>query len=608
MKKFTNFLRLLVLLSLGNSATLLHAQPANNDCEGAIGMTMNSNGSCAATSAVVTTGATTSAPTVISGTFCTNVSVNDDVWYTFTTNSNQTGVIITVSNIIATSGTASSIGGAVYSGTCGGLTQLICLASGISNTWGFSGLTGNTTYFLRTWAGGSSNSATYTLCVQEGPVPPNCATGQSPASGSVATLFCSPPLSFPSSVIFNWTPPASGPMPTSYRFYIGTNTPLFVTSVGGTGGSISGLLPNTTYNWYVVPGNGSDAVGCNVPITFTTGPEPNCVDNNSCATATIVGTAGNGGSVTSTTTEASISQPGETCATRTGNADDDVWFRFTTDATGGDVTVALTGAAAALNAVIQVYSGSCGALTNIGCADASATGGSNETVILTALAASTTYSVRVYGFGAFNSATPTSGAFTLSTSGSGVAGALPISLSSFTAQADGAHNVVRWTTAQEHNSAYMLIERGSDQGRFTAISTSITAQGDKSTSTHYAWTDMRPLAGNNYYRLRSVDRDGQETISEVVLVQRKSEQFGITSVYPSPTTDNVTVQFNSTKEEKVTIRLMDMTGRLVMQQVNEAVKDINELPFTLNGLQAGVYSVTVSNSAGVSTPVRFVKQ
>ena len=52
---------------------------------------------------------------------------------------------------------------------------------------------------------------------------------------------------------------------------------------------------------------------------------------------------------------------------------------------------------------------------------------------------------------------------------------------------------------------------------------------------------------------------------------------------------------------------MDITGRIVIQQVTEAVKDINELPVTLTNLQAGVYTVTVSNSTGASTPVRFVK-
>ncbi len=604
MKKFTKNFYLLAFLVITTSATALLAQPVNNDCTGAINMTMNPNGSCAATTNVVTTNATLSTPTILNATFCAPTSGNDDVWYKFSTGPIQTGTILTVTNIVATVGTATTIGYAVYTGTCMGLTQITCVASGVATTSIITGLAANTNYFLRTWTGLANNSATFTLCLQVPRPAPNCATNQMPVTGSAVTLQCGPS---PSSTPIIWNAPTTGSIPIGYRIFLGTGTPAYVGITVDTSISIINLLPNTTYNWYVVPTTGNDATGCNVVSTFTTGPEPACVVNNTCATATVVGTVGNAGFVNSTTVGATISQVGELCAGTTGGADDDVWFRFTTDGDGGNVTIVLTDVPITFDPIIQVYSGVCGTLTNIGCADGGDVG-VDETLTLTGLAPSTVYRIRVYGWGAFNSVTPTNGAFTLSTSGSGVAGALPISLSSFTAQADGAHHVVRWITAQEHNSAYMLIERSNDQSRFTAISTSIAAQGDKTTSTHYTWTDMRPLAGNNYYRLRSVDRDGQETVSEVVLVQRKSEQFGITSVYPSPTTDNVTVQFNSTKAEKVTIRLMDMTGGLVMQQVVEAGKELNELPIMLNGLQAGVYSVTVSNSMGVSAPVRFVKQ
>ena len=611
MKNFTNLLRLLAYVIIGTSATALQAQPANDDCAGAIGTTMNPNGSCAATFAVVTTAATPSstsamAPVIVSGAFCANASGNDDVWYTFTTSATQTGAILTVSNIMAVTGTVANIGYAVYSGPCTGLTQLSCVASGVTTTSTFSGLAGSTTYFLRTWTGGSANTGTYTLCLQEGPaVPPNCATALTPASGTV-TLLCPGGTTTPSSLIFSWTAPGSGPAPTSYRFFLGTGTPVFLGAVAGTSASVANLLPSTTYNWYVVPSNGSDAVGCNVPVTFSTDVEPPCVVNNSCATATMIGTTGNGGTVSSTTTGATVSRLAEACGGFTGTADDDVWFSFTTDGDGGDVTLALTGAATALDAVIQVYSGACGALTNIGCADAGASGGLNETASLTGLAANTTYYARVYGFGAFSTTTPTSGAFTLTTSGTGVAGALPLELKSFTGQVQASTNVLSWETLSEKNVQFHLVERSVDGARWSEVGRK-SGQGDSHVAVKYTLEDRAPLA-KAYYRLRSVDFDGKENLSSSIVLTRKGDQFGITSVYPSPTNGNVTVQFNATAEETVTVRVMDMTGRLVMQQVTEAVKDINNLPLTLQGLQAGVYTVTVSNSAGISAPVRFVKQ
>lgn len=441
--------------------------------------------------------------------------------------------------------------------------------------------------------------------------PPNCATGLAPASGT-ATLLCPSATNTPSSVIFTWTAPASGPTPTGYKFYSAATptAPVLLGTVTGTSVSVSNLLPSTGYNWYVVPTlSGVDAVGCAVPLTYMTDVEPPCVANNSCATATIIGTTGNAGTANSTTTGASISRAGEVCETLTGNADDDVWFRFTTDGDGGNVAIAITGAATVLDPVVQVYSGTCGALVNIGCADATDAGASpanNETASVTGLAANTTYYVRVYGYGVYNATTPTSGAFTITTSGTGVAGApIPIELKSFTGKVQSSANTLSWETVTEINVKSHILERSVDGKGWSEVG-SLAGKRNSQALVQYTLEDRKPLI-KAYYRLRSVDFDGKESLSNVIALTRKGKDFGISNVYPSPTTSDVIVQFNATSEEKITVRVMDITGRIVIQQVTEAVKDINELPVTLTNLQAGVYTVTVSNSTGASTPVRFVK-
>ena len=190
--------------------------------------------------------------------------------------------------------------------------------------------------------------------------------------------------------------------------------------------------------------------------------------------------------------------------------------------------------------------------------------------------------------------------------GGTAAAALPLELKSFTGQVQSTTNMLSWETLTEKNVQSHIVERSVDGARWSEVGRK-AGQVDSQVSVKYTLEDRAPLA-KAYYRLRSVDFDGKESLSSTIVLTRKGDQFGITSVYPSPTNGNVTVQFNATAEETVTVRVMDMTGRLVMQQVTEAVKDINELPLTLTGLQAGVYTVTVANSTGVSAPVRFVKQ
>ena len=188
----------------------------------------------------------------------------------------------------------------------------------------------------------------------------------------------------------------------------------------------------------------------------------------------------------------------------------------------------------------------------------------------------------------------------------GTAAALPLELKSFTGRIEGSMNKLAWETLTEKNVQFHSVERSVDGLQWSEVGRT-PSQGDAQVLQVYTLEDRAPLA-KAYYRLRSVDFDGQESKSNTILLTRKSEHFTITSVFPSPTVDNVTVQFNATREETVTIRVTDMTGRLVLTQTADAVPDINERPLQLTGLQSGMYTVTVANSAGVTAPVRFVKQ
>ncbi len=88
-----------------------------------------------------------------------------------------------------------------------------------------------------------------------------------------------------------------------------------------------------------------------------------------------------------------------------GNANDDVWYSFTTTAVAGqNYTITVTGSAT-FDPVFQVYSASCGG-TSITCVNANGIG-NIETTTLAALTPSTTYWIRVYDAGAGYPATTT---------------------------------------------------------------------------------------------------------------------------------------------------------------------------------------------------------
>ncbi|RYE21282.1 MAG: hypothetical protein EOP51_15990, partial [Sphingobacteriales bacterium] len=150
----------------GITANTLSPPPANDNCAGAIALTVYGSGAC-----VATNGTTAGATQSLSG--CAGTA-DDDVWYTFT--ATQTTQIVTV------------IGGSSFDAVlqvltaCGG-TSLACkddTGSGSAETTTLTGLTVGNTYAIRVYHYSSSVSSapTFTICVTEPATPPandNCA-------------------------------------------------------------------------------------------------------------------------------------------------------------------------------------------------------------------------------------------------------------------------------------------------------------------------------------------------------------------------------------------------------------------------------------------------
>ncbi|MBK8338886.1 MAG: T9SS type A sorting domain-containing protein [Flavobacteriales bacterium] len=115
--------------------------------------------------------------------------------------------------------------------------------------------------------------------------------------------------------------------------------------------------------------------------------------NDDCAGATTVTMGTSCVPTTGTTAGASSSLTAITCNTFTGDADDDVWYKFT--ATAASATIRVDGDLD-FDAVVDLRSGACNG-TNIGCADATVEDGI-EQIVVGGLTIGALYYVRVYDY------------------------------------------------------------------------------------------------------------------------------------------------------------------------------------------------------------------
>lgn len=179
---------------------------------------------------------------------------------------------------------------------------------------------------------------------------------------------------------------------------------------------------------------------------------------------------------------------------------------------------------------------------------------------------------------------------------------LSIALQNLTVKGHSTTNIVSWATASEKNNATFNIERSADGQDFATIGT-VKGNGTTTDVSTYAFTDNAPLAGINYYRLRSIDMDGKATLSKMVSILNSKTTTGILKAYPSVSTAVLTVDVVT--EGIATLNIMDITGKIVL---TKTLKDtgFSSNPIDVSGLSNGVY-VLMFKSASVQTVQKFIK-
>lgn len=148
-----------------------------------------------------------------------------------------------------------------------------------------------------------------------------------------------------------------------------------------------------------------------------------------------------------------------------------------------------------------------------------------------------------------------------------------------------------WATASEMNSGYFEIERSFDNKNFENIGR-VKAAGNSAAQLKYMYADRNVFAGGvkqAYYRLKQVDLNGSFEYTKTVLIREGGEMM-IESVAPNPFNSEFTLSFNATGEEKATVEIYNVTGKLVKQLDLSTTSGTNTVVVNeLAGLPGGMY-------------------
>jgi hypothetical protein len=180
---------------------------------------------------------------------------------------------------------------------------------------------------------------------------------------------------------------------------------------------------------------------------------------------------------------------------------------------------------------------------------------------------------------------------------------LPVKLLSFTGSYHNQVATLSWETENEENFDHFEIERSLNGSKFSTMG--VRTAGNGSNRQAYQYPDDLAAASGTvfYYRLKIVDKDGQYKYSNVIMIRKELKNINGITINPSPVVGGVaTVRFTAPASSVANFKVIDMNGKLVLQQQNKIYEGNNSISINnLDRLQAGFYLLQMANGDETTT-------
>ncbi|CAN5416554.1 hypothetical protein BH11BAC2_BH11BAC2_08260 [soil metagenome] len=177
-------------------------------------------------------------------------------------------------------------------------------------------------------------------------------------------------------------------------------------------------------------------------------------------------------------------------------------------------------------------------------------------------------------------------------------GALPIKLLNFDVRVENKIGKLDWSTSEEKDNDYFIIERSKDAKSFSKIGR-IEGAGNSNTVQNYSFEDSQPYPGINYYRLKQTDFNGDFSYSPIKSIRLDDKisseaQIKVNSVGPNPFKSNFSVNYQSATEKQIEFSLYNSSGQKVFHESTNASSGDNKFDYVdENHLPPGNYILNV---------------
>ncbi|MBO9573117.1 MAG: hypothetical protein J7497_13075, partial [Chitinophagaceae bacterium] len=181
---------------------------------------------------------------------------------------------------------------------------------------------------------------------------------------------------------------------------------------------------------------------------------------------------------------------------------------------------------------------------------------------------------------------------------------LPIKLLSFTATKSAKAANLNWKITANSTPAAFDVMKSSDGANFVKIGTLTGMEG----KLNYDFIDNNLTAGNNYYRLKMLDKDGTVSYSNIIVVMNGTQGTIINSMIPTMVTDRARLSISSSAKGNMQLVITDINGRIVQTQVAQITQGNQEVWINAARLASGYFQVTGYINGEKTATIRFLKR
>lgn len=185
---------------------------------------------------------------------------------------------------------------------------------------------------------------------------------------------------------------------------------------------------------------------------------------------------------------------------------------------------------------------------------------------------------------------------------------LPVVIKEFTGSLNQNNIVLNWLVLTDVEIKEFKVERAINNYQFKPITT-LVSKSQNSLQSHYQFTDNTAPPGKLYYRLIIVEKDGKETVSNIIYIDKKDATIFSVNLLENPARNMLNFSMRSSKQINLDILITDVNGRFIRREKTFLNPGSTiTVSYDISNLSSGQYFLTFKDEFGIiKTKKVFIK-